>query len=62
MEKNKYHITLEKEKDYWDKYIINKLIEINNKCSNCNLDTLTIIKGKTNTNPFKLRFKKNCRK
>ena len=52
MEKNKYHITLEKEKDYWDKYIINKLIEINNKFSNCNLDALTIIKGKTNANPF----------
>ena len=58
----KYHITLQDENDYWDKYIINKWIEINYKCPNCKLDTLTIIKGKTIATPFKLRCKKNCRK
>ncbi len=58
MEQNKYHITLEEGKDYWDKYIINKWIEINYQCPNCNLYTLTIIKGKTFANPFKLRCKK----
>ena len=56
MDQNKYHITLEEEKDFWDKYIINKWIEIKYKWPNCNLDTLTIIKGKTIANPFKFKM------
>ena len=29
MEQNEYHITLEEEKGYWDKYIINKWMKLN---------------------------------
>ena len=61
--KNKYNISIESEREYWLKNILNDWIKYNTKCSNCKKYSLKLKKIKSVANPFKLQCSNyKCRK
>ena len=61
--RNKYHLSLENEYNYWINFVIDKWIKQNNYCPNCKINSLKYTKTKSLFNPVIIKCsKRKCRK
>ena len=61
--RNKYHLSLENEYNYWINFVFDKWIKPINYCLNCKINSLKYTKTKSLFNPVIFRCsKRKCRK